>query len=289
MVTFEPGIKSPYSLHQFREGEQGMKCLRPNCPIVMTIAEWEQKRRCFCQFTNAVLATARSAPPTRLETNRRTGVNVSNTNSNTPATSSPTPTVNSRPTSSTGSSTSRNTTSLNSISTNSGGSSRTEGSPSSRKWGWAAILCIVFGIGWWTAQLGSFSKNYTALISSIQNRQPQLTPKQVIARYYQLAPSNRAEAKALLSDAFKKTYKQQNPKSNGTSSFWDSVNSVETYAFKTLSNRQIQVWLKYIYKNGETACESRIVELIFDPNKSQWFIDKMPENLVDQNPYCDTQ
>ncbi|MBW4497492.1 MAG: hypothetical protein KME26_31395 [Oscillatoria princeps RMCB-10] len=68
METFEPGIKSAYSLHQFREGEQGMKCLRPGCTRVMTIAEWEEKRRCFCQYTNAVLATARSAPPTRLET-----------------------------------------------------------------------------------------------------------------------------------------------------------------------------------------------------------------------------
>jgi hypothetical protein len=228
METFEPGIKSPYTLYQFREGEQGMKCLRPNCPYVMTIAEWEDKRRCFCQFTNAVLATARSAPPKPIKKKRR-------------------------------------------------------------KWGLAAILCIVFGLGWWTAQLGSFSKNYTALISSIQNRQPQLTRKQVITRYYQLAPSNRSEAKALLSDAFKKAYKQQNPKSNGTSSFWDSVNRVETYAFKTLSNRQIQVWLKYIYKNGETTCESRIVELIFDSNKSQWLIDKMPENQVEQNQYCDTQ
>jgi len=92
METFEPGLRSVYTQYTFRVGERGMKCLA--CGKVMTITEWDEKRRCFCQSTNAVPAIARPAPPTRLQTNRTTGLNPSNTTSNTPPRNPPPPTVN---------------------------------------------------------------------------------------------------------------------------------------------------------------------------------------------------
>jgi type II secretory pathway pseudopilin PulG len=82
METFEPGIRSPYVTHPFQTGEQGMKCLA--CGKVMTMDEWTQFSKCICTSTNVVLAIARSGPPTRLDTNRRTRVNSSNRSSNPP-------------------------------------------------------------------------------------------------------------------------------------------------------------------------------------------------------------
>jgi DNA-binding helix-hairpin-helix protein with protein kinase domain len=121
-----------------------------------------------------------------------------------------------------------------------------------------------------------------------QSSQPQLTPKQVITKYYQLAPSNRAEAKAFLRDALKAEYRQENPNSDGKSDFWDAINSVETYSFKTEiqspSNHQIRVWLKYFKKNGETACESERVGVMFDSSKGQWLINKVSD--VEYNLDC---
>ena len=121
-----------------------------------------------------------------------------------------------------------------------------------------------------------------------QSSQPQLTPKQVITKYYQLAPSNRAEAKAFLRDVLKAEYRQDNPNSDGKSDFWDAINSVETYSFKTEiqspSNHQIRVWLKYFKKNGETACESERVGVMFDSSKGQWLINKVSD--VEYNLDC---
>jgi len=66
METFEPGIKSPYVMHLFSEGERGMKCL--SCSKVMTIAEWKDRKKCFCKSTDVVAAVACSSVPIRLQT-----------------------------------------------------------------------------------------------------------------------------------------------------------------------------------------------------------------------------
>ncbi len=58
MERFTSGINSVYTNHYFVAGERGMKCR--NCNRVMTIEEWEEKRRCFCGSTDAVLAIAAS-------------------------------------------------------------------------------------------------------------------------------------------------------------------------------------------------------------------------------------
>ncbi|HBE50344.1 MAG TPA: hypothetical protein DDW76_16495 [Cyanobacteria bacterium UBA11369] len=253
----------------------------------MTMAEWGEKKRCFCQSTNAVPAIARSAPPTRLEPNRRTGLNPSNINSNTPPRNPPIPTVNPRPTTSNTSFNSTNTTSSSSRVTNSGGSSRTQGSPS------LSIRDFVIAIGaiaiaaalsqamsaWFTAQLSQSTNNYTTQ----KKHQPQLSPEQVVRRYYELAPSNRTQAKALLSESFKEKYRQQNPNSDGKSPFWDSVKQVEIVKTERINNEKMQIKIKYIYKNGRTYCESQIVELIFEKSKAQWFINTIDKNQSKQD------
>ena len=61
-------------------------------------------------------------------------------------------------------------------------------------------------------------------LASNQNSQPQLSPQQVVQKYYELAPSNREGAKSLLSDAYKNWSKQNNADSAGAS-FWNSINT----------------------------------------------------------------
>ena len=69
METFKVGIICPFLAEPFTEGEQGMKCA--DCPRVIKVAAWREKRRCFCGSTNAVLAIASSSTShVSLRTNR---------------------------------------------------------------------------------------------------------------------------------------------------------------------------------------------------------------------------
>lgn len=283
METFEPGITSAYSTHTFRVGEPGMKCL--NCPRVMTMDEWEEKSRCFCQSTNAVRAIARSAPPTRLQTNVRPQ-NRQNTIPRTSPVTSTTSTSSPRSTSSSGSNSSRYTSPVSSNSTNSNNSSGSRNFPFDIR-ACGTALALLLGLGWCTAQFAQSSRNNTQQTASTQNLQPQLSPQQVVQKYYQLAPSNRVGAKALLSDAYKNWYKQTNTDSEAAS-FWDSVNKVEVYQLANLSqsenNYKIKVWLKYSKKDGGQPCESQDVEVLLDKSKAQWLIDKTDN--IEQKPDC---
>ncbi|MEZ2239160.1 hypothetical protein [Microcoleus sp.] len=284
METFEPGITSAYNTHTFRVGEQGMKCI--NCPRVMTMDEWEEKSRCFCQSTNAVRAVARSAPPTRLQTNVRPQSNRQNAIPRTSPLTSTTSTSSPRSTSSSGSDSSRYTSPLSSNSTNYSNSSAWGHFPLDIRGG-ATALALLLGLGWCTAQFAQSSRNNTQQTVSTQNLQPQLNPQQVVQKYYQLAPSNREGAKALLSDAYKNWYKQNNTDS-AAADFWDSINKVEVYQLANLShsgnNYKIKVWLKYAKKDGGQPCESQQVEVILDRSKGQWLIDKT--NNIEQKPDC---
>lgn len=284
METFEPGITSAYNTHTFRVGQQGMKCL--NCPRVMTMDEWEEKRRCFCRSTNAISAVARSTPPTRLQTNLRPQLNRRNTISNSSPVTSTTSTSSPRSTSSSGSDSSRYTSPISSNSTNSSNSSGSRNFPFDIR-GCATALALLLGLGWCTAQFAQSSRNQTQQTASTQNLQPKLTPQQVVTKYYQLAPSNREGAKALLSDAYKNWYKQNSADTNAKS-YWDEINKVEVYNFANLSqsqsNHKIKIWLKYSRKDGGQPCESQEVEIILDQSKAQWLIDKTDN--IEQKPDC---
>jgi hypothetical protein len=284
METFEPGITSAYSTHTFRVGEAGMKCL--NCPRVMTMDEWEEKSRCFCQSTNAVRAVACSTPPTRLQTNLRPNLNRRNTISNTSPVTSTTSTSSPRSTSSSSSNRSRSTSSLSSNSTNYSNSSGSRNFPLDIR-GCATALALLLGLGWCTAQFAQSSRNNTQQTVSTKSLTPKLSPQQVVQKYYELAPSNREGAKALLSDAYKNWYKQNNTDSAGAS-FWNSINKVEVYQSANLSHSQnnykIKVWLKYSKKDGGQPCESQQVEVILDRSQGQWLIDKTDN--IEQKPDC---
>lgn len=257
METFEPGVQSAYNTHQFREGEEGMKCLRPGCPRVMTMAEWEEKTRCFCQSTNAVRAIARSAPPTRIPVspNRPLNPPVDRPTRRTPVPITPITIAQ---------------------------------SPPQHGWRWAGIAALLLCIGGLTVPFV-----HSLRIEQAQNHQntiiaPQLTPKEVITRYYQLAPSNRTAALAFLSENYKNYYKQSNTNSNAKS-FWSYINKVDIYSFKTLSSpsnerQKIKVWLRYLTLDNIASCESLVIELVLDLNQGLWLIDKTSD--VQYKPYC---
>ncbi|KPQ39241.1 MAG: hypothetical protein HLUCCO16_08925 [Phormidium sp. OSCR] len=110
-----------------------------------------------------------------------------------------------------------------------------------------------------------------------ENSQPQLNPKEVITQYYNLAPSDRISALNLLSDEYKAWY-NQNDGGNSAKSFWNTIQTVEIYAFLTLSQsenkHQIKVWLKYLTVDGYTACESQVIEVVLSQTENKWLIDK---------------
>ena len=120
------------------------------------------------------------------------------------------------------------------------------------------------------------------LVTQSQNTKPENT----IIQYYKLTTTNKKAAIELLSVRWRKeaTEKINNP-------WWDLVNKVEFYTFRTFAksktNATIKVWLKYDMKNGETACESRIFKLIYDANSNQWLMDSFSD--VVQKDYCDNQ
>jgi hypothetical protein len=256
METFEPGVQSAYSTHQFREGEEGMKCLRPGCPRVMTLSEWQEKRRCFCQSTDAVRAIARSERPTRISVSpNRPNPPISRPTPRTPVPATPL-----------------------SITPN----------PPQYAWRWAGLLVLLLGLGGLTGPIVQFSQNRAARNANQATLDPQFTPKEVITRYYQLAPVNRTAAIALLSDDYKNYYKVNQSHEN-VKNFWNTIKKVDIYLFQTLSSAspdqsKVKVWLRYLTSDNITACESLIVELILDKNQGLWLIDKTSD--VQQKPSC---
>ncbi|NMG60026.1 hypothetical protein E1H12_16245 [Geitlerinema sp. P-1104] len=262
MKIFEPGIQSAYNTHKFKEGEKGMKCC--SCPRVMTLAEWEEKRKCFCQSRNAVLAVARYSAPTHLQT-RHQSLNPQNTRANT------------------SSATARNTHPNSTVTP--GGISRSATSHSSDSrvrssfsGSMAVILALFLGGGLWVVRphLGTLIKN-TPIETTNKNTSIQLTPKQVIAQYYQLATLNTTAALDLLSDEYKASY-NHNQGDDSAKSFWNTIQKVEIYAFLTLkkseNKHKIKIWLKYLTVDGYTACESQVIDVVLNRTKNKWLIDK---------------
>ena len=264
MEIFEPGIQSAYSTHQFKEGEKGMKCR--SCPRVMTIAEWEEKRKCFCQSTNAVRAVARSSAPTRLQINDKIPSKTATKTGYYPS---------------------------GSTSYSSSSNSRERSSLPGWIGGAIIALCLGFGLGLgvWKGQSNQalFVNNHAGQNSaSTHNSPPKLAPKEVVTQYYQLAPSNKTAALALLSDPYKELYKKYNQ--GNDKSFWNTIQSVKVYAILTLSSsatkHKIKVWLEYLTNDGYIACESQVVEVILDRSKNKWLIDRTGDDL-EQKLYCE--
>jgi len=146
------------------------------------------------------------------------------------------------------------------------------------------VCIIVVGVDIWT----SIVINKKEELSPQQTAAHNSDPKQIIVRYYNLAPKDRRAAINLLSDSWR-----QEAAENVNDNWWDSVRKVEVYAFRTFaknnSQAKIKIWLKYHMRNGQTSCESLIFNLIFNQQKSTWLIDSIEPNSVIQNPYCDTK
>ena len=150
---------------------------------------------------------------------------------------------------------------------------------------WIALALFIFSIsayaGW------QFSLKNTASQSSLtQGESQNLDPKDTIVKYYQLVPQDKNAAKQLLSDSWRNKLSK-----SAKDNWWNSINNVDVYAFKTFakntSNAKIKVWLKYYKKNGQISCESLIFHLIFDQNRNEWLMDSIESNSVVQKPSCD--
>lgn len=284
METFDFQKKCQWTGGSFSVGDTAMYCL--NCERVTKINSYQERTRvgkqlCNCNNPNLVEAVAANF------SNERIRLEPNQSSSSVRTSTAGTEPLNFRETSSNTSPTNPQPQTVHQPRTNYNTSSN---STNTNHWGWIAIVLIVAAAflspdirGWVATQINQSTNN------PIQNNQPpQLTPKEVITKYYQLAPSNRTEAKALLSDALKAAHRENNPNSDGKSSFWDEMKSVETYSLKTEkespSNHQIRVWLKYINKDSATSCESERVEVIFDSSKGQWLINKVYD--VEYNQYC---
>jgi hypothetical protein len=63
MEIFEVGVRCWYTSHEFRIGEEGMKC--PSCNKVMKIDVWNSRQECFCGNRNLVRARAMNSPAIR--------------------------------------------------------------------------------------------------------------------------------------------------------------------------------------------------------------------------------
>lgn len=148
------------------------------------------------------------------------------------------------------------------------------------------ILSISISAAWQSSQV----KKIGSLFYQNQTTAQNYDPKNTIIQYYHLVTKNRKAAIKLLSDAWRRQAAQT---VNNKDNWWNSVRKVQVYAFQTFARNnnkaKIKVWLKYYMKNGQTACESLISNLIFDRNRNQWLMDSIEANSVVQNPYCDTK
>ncbi|OAB56982.1 hypothetical protein AY600_01775 [Phormidium willei BDU 130791] len=130
------------------------------------------------------------------------------------------------------------------------------------------------------------------ILSSNQNSrtppsEPHLTPQQTVAKYYELATSNREAALELIGESWRKNERKN--REEGIK-FWNSIEQVKIYDTEIVeqssSRAVVQVWLQY-YMKYETynPCETRTFELRLDPDKNKWILYR-PIDVI-QKPSCD--
>ena len=112
-----------------------------------------------------------------------------------------------------------------------------------------------------------------------------LSPKEVVQQYYQLAPTNKSAALALLSELWRK---EEQSKEGSSAKFWDSINQVDVYALKTLKQTSqfatVKAWLKYYPKDkNDTPCESITFKVIHDSQTNQWLMDSASDVVQKMN------
>ncbi|AFZ15621.1 hypothetical protein Cri9333_4855 (plasmid) [Crinalium epipsammum PCC 9333] len=251
METFEPGIASAYNTHNFTEGEEGIKCC--TCPRVMTIYEWEEKRRCFCQGTNVVPARARSAPPTRLESNRtRASFSRSRQNNIVPPIAATNSTINSR-----------STTNIN--------STRTQNHAFSNKFmAIAALILFSFCV---QPVLNLFNN----LSLQLSQSRLQIPPEQFMKNYYfKINSSKYEQAWEDLSPKFQAKSDLMPYGKTSYLNFWKS-RRVEIESINLVDQKsnyaEVNIRLRYFAQSRNLGSNYISYTLIWNSSKNNWQID----------------
>ncbi len=117
--------------------------------------------------------------------------------------------------------------------------------------------------------------------------QPPLTPQQTVAKYYELATSNREAALELMSERWKKAEKENWEEGL---KFWNTLEQVKVYNTEILEQSSntvvVKAWLQYYIKYKDyTPCETLIFKLVLDTNQNKWVLSSARD--VVQKPYCD--
>lgn len=159
----------------------------------------------------------------------------------------------------------------------------------------SGIIAVLLLIGQFALSALPVNRIRQMIVTSIPTRtstptppsQPPLTPQQTVAKYYELATSNREAALDLISERWKKAEKKN--KEEGLK-FWNTIDEVKIYGTETLEqspNRVVvKVWLQYYMKYEDyTPCETRTFELKLDRSQNKWIL-YLPRDVV-QKPYCD--
>lgn len=117
--------------------------------------------------------------------------------------------------------------------------------------------------------------------------QPDLTPQQTVAKYYELATSNREAALEIIGESWRENEREN--REEGIK-FWNSIEEVRIYGTEVIDQSSsrvvVKVWLQYYMKYEDyNPCETRTFELRLDPNKNQWIL-YLPIDVI-QKPSCD--
>jgi DNA-directed RNA polymerase subunit RPC12/RpoP len=108
----------------------------------------------------------------------------------------------------------------------------------------------------------------------------------VLIKEREISSSSNAQMKPSFQEAIKQHY--QNLENSQEHKSFNFVHNVEIFDQNILKesddNAQVKVGLRYSLKNGETICESRVINLVFNPKANRWDV-KKSENIRPE-PTC---
>jgi len=108
----------------------------------------------------------------------------------------------------------------------------------------------------------------------------------VLIKERQVSQSQKNQPKPSLQEAIKEHYKNlENSQEHKSFNFVHNVEIFDQNILKESEDKaQVKVGLRYSLKNGETICESRVINLAFNPEANRWDV-KKSENIRPE-PTC---
>ncbi len=108
----------------------------------------------------------------------------------------------------------------------------------------------------------------------------------VLIKERDISSSSKAPTKPPLQEAIKQHYKNlENSQEHKSFNFVHNVEIFDQNILKESEDKaQVKVGLRYSLKNGETICESRVINLVFSPQVNRWDV-KKSENILPE-PTC---